>query len=66
VGKADLQIAKRLYSIKDAAAYLGCKVWTVREMIWAGFPHVRNGKQIFLDVRDVDKWIETNKTRYTY
>jgi len=29
-------IPKRLYSIAEAAVYLGRSVWAVREMLWAG------------------------------
>jgi len=29
------KIKKRLYSIEEAAIYLGRTVWAVREMLWA-------------------------------
>ncbi len=58
---------KRLYSIKDAADYLGRTVWAVREMLWAGkLPYIRDGKRILLDIRDMDAWIEASKTRNNY
>lgn len=58
---------KRLYSIKEAAQYLGRSVWAVREMLWAGkIPYVKDGKRILLDIYDMDEWIEKNKTRITY
>jgi excisionase family DNA binding protein len=60
-------VNKRLYSIKEAAIYLGRLVWAVREMIWAGkLPYVRDGKRILLDIKDMEEWIEQNKTRFTY
>jgi excisionase family DNA binding protein len=58
---------KRLYSIKEAALYLGRSVWAVREMIWAGkIPFIKDGRRILLDINDMDIWIEGNKTRNTY
>ncbi len=58
---------KRLYSIKEAALYLGRSEWGLREMIWAGkLPIVRDGRRILLDIIDMDKWIEQNKTGYAY
>ena len=56
---------KRLYSIKEAPVYLGRSVWAVREMIWAGkLPYVKADRRIFLDIYDMDEWIEKNKTRF--
>jgi excisionase family DNA binding protein len=58
---------KRLYSIKEAAMYLGRSIWSVREMLWAGkIPCVRDGRRILLDIRDVNNWIERNKTQVGY
>ena len=60
-------IQKRLYSIKEAAIYLGRTEWAVREMIYAGkLPYVKDGKRILLDIRDMEAWIEQNKTKFTY
>lgn len=53
---------KRLYSIKEAAVYLGRSTWSVREMLWAGkLPFIRDGKRIFIDIQDMDRWIDENK-----
>jgi len=58
---------KRLYSIEDAAEYLGRSVWGVREMLYAGkIPFIRDGRRILLDIRDMDEWIERNKTTVNY
>jgi hypothetical protein len=56
---------KRLYDLQDSKVYLGRKsVYGVRRLIWEGLlPYVQhkpNGK-IWIDVRDLDKFIETNK-----
>ena len=55
----------RLLALKEAAFYLGRTPWGMREIIWAGkIPIVRDGKKIFLDVHDLDKYVEQNKTSY--
>ena len=56
---------KRPYSIKEASVYLGRSVGAVREMIWAGkLPYVRADRRIFLDIYDMDEWIERNKMKF--
>lgn len=58
---------KRLYSVPEAAFYLGRTVDALREIIWAGkIPFIRDGRRIFLDVRDLDTWIEQNKTQFSF
>jgi excisionase family DNA binding protein len=53
---------KRLYTIPQAAEYLGRSPWAVRSIIWSGkLPAVRDGKRVLVDVYDVDRWIEHNK-----
>ncbi len=55
---------KRLYSLKDAAQYLGRSEWAMREIYWAGkIPAVREGpnSRIYFDVQDLDSYIESNK-----
>lgn len=59
---------KRLYTIKEAAKYLGITVWAVRERIWAGdLPYVRfsGGRKMYVDTRDLEDLIERNKARFT-
>ena len=54
---------KRLYTLKEASAYLGRSVWGVRELIWAGkIPVVRDGRRIFIDILDLEKFVESNKS----
>ncbi len=61
------RLQKRLYSIPEAAAYLGRSVWAVREMIWAGkIRYVKDGRRQLLDIFDLDKWIEDSKTQFTF
>jgi excisionase family DNA binding protein len=59
------RLRKRLYTIAEAAEYLGRSSWAVRSMIWAGkLPAVRDGKRILVDVYDLDRWIDANKVSY--
>jgi len=57
-------VRQRLYPLKDAAAYLGRSVDSLRELIYAGtFPIIQEGERskIWLDVHDLDKWIQQKK-----
>ena len=63
------RIPKRLFTIREASTYLGKGVFGVRQMIWQGIlPVVRdtnghgNNKKMLIDVRDLDAWIDRNKT----
>ena len=65
--EAPPQLRKRLYTLKQAAAYLGRSEWSMRELIWAGkIPVVRQdgGRKIFLDIQDLDDFINYNKSTY--
>ena len=56
------KVSKRLYSIPEAATYLGRSTWSVRHLVWAGeLPEVRVGGRVHLDVRDMDDFIERHK-----
>ena len=60
-------LAKRLYTLKEAAQYLGRSVWSVRELIWGGeIPIVRGdgNRKIFLDIKDLDEYVRRNKSTY--
>jgi excisionase family DNA binding protein len=58
---------KRLFSIPEAAFYLGRSVDALREMIWAGkIPCVRDGRRVLVDIEDMNKWIESSKTQYSF
>jgi excisionase family DNA binding protein len=64
-GKADCApVPLRLLSAAEAAVYLGRTKEAVEHMVAAGkIPRVRADRRVFLDVRDLDKWIEENKTK---
>lgn len=47
---------------KEAARYLGCKYWAIRELCWKGeLKPVRIGKVDILDRYDLDTWFEKKK-----
>ena len=55
---------KRLYSLPEAAEYLGRSTWSVRRLIWGGeLPSVRAGRRVHVDMNDMEEFIERNKTR---
>ena len=56
--------SKRLYTLVEAATYLGRSTWSVRRLVWSGeLPQVRAGGRVHVDVRDMDEFIEKNKVR---
>lgn len=58
------KVFKRLYSIPEAAQYLGRSTWSVRRLVWSGeLPEVRAGRRVHLDIKDIDAFIEMNKQR---
>jgi excisionase family DNA binding protein len=53
---------KRLYSVKEAAKYLGHTVWGIRSLIWSGtFPIIQYGRKQYIDITDLDDFIGKNK-----
>ncbi len=58
-------VSKRLYTLKEAASYLGRSEWGMRELIWAGkLPVVREGRKIYLDICDLEAYVIKNKNLY--
>ena len=55
-------LTKRLFDLKEAAYYLGRPIFSVRTLIWNGaLPYVKEGRKQYLDVYDMDKYIERSK-----
>jgi len=55
---------KRLYTLKEAACYLGRGLDSMRELVYRGeIPIVQKGERSkqWVDVIDLDSWIDTNK-----
>jgi len=56
-------IAPRLLNIKEAAKYLGCPCWTLRNLEWSGeLPAIRNlGRRLLFDIKDLDRLVDQRK-----
>jgi excisionase family DNA binding protein len=55
--------ARRLLSVKEAAAYLGRSLAAIQHMIESGkLPAVRIDRRVAVDIRDLDRLIEASKT----
>ncbi len=56
----------RLLSLREAAAYMGWTIWEIRRFVWSGeVPFIRRGKRkIFIDRKDLDTWVDSNKERW--
>ena len=58
----DNPLNKRLYDLKEAAIYLGRPIFSIRTLIWKGaLPYVKEGRRQYLDVHDMDTYIERCK-----
>jgi excisionase family DNA binding protein len=60
-------LCKRLYTLKEAADYLGRSVWGMRDLIWKQqIPVVMNngGRKIFIDVQDLEAYVSNHKSTY--
>ncbi len=60
-------ISKRLYTLKEAAQFLGRSKWGVRDLIWGGkLPVVKEegGRKIYIDHEDLVAYVEQNKSVY--
>ncbi len=61
-------MGKRLFTLKEAAKYLGRSEWGMRELIWARrIPVVREegARKIFLDIEDLEEFVRKNKSIYS-
>ena len=55
-------IPHRLLTLPEAAHYLGCTIWSVRELIWRGqLPYTRFGKRFQVDRQDLDELVDREK-----
>ena len=60
-------LVKRLYTLHEAAIYLGRSTWSVRRLIWEGeLPSVRARGRVHVDVNDLDAFVEKNKVVETF
>lgn len=60
-------IDKRLYTLREAAAYLGRTEWGVRDLIWSReIPVVKGAsrRKIYIDIHDLEAYVTRNKAQY--
>jgi hypothetical protein len=60
-------VRKRLFTLKEAADYMGRSVWGMRDLVWSQvIPVVKQGgcRKMYLDIKDLDEFIENNKAVY--
>jgi excisionase family DNA binding protein len=60
-------IFKRLYTLREAAEYLGRSVWSMRDLIWSGrLPVVKESgsRKIYIDIVDLEAFVNKNKEIY--
>jgi excisionase family DNA binding protein len=58
-------LPKRLYRLREAAIYLGRPCSSLRSLIHSGkLPVVREGKTFYLDIKDLDAFIEYHKITF--
>ena len=62
---ASITVVKaRLLTVEQAATYLGRTKEAVQHMVASGkLPTVRSDRRVFVDVVDLDRWIEDNKQK---
>jgi excisionase family DNA binding protein len=67
IRKDQLRPQKRLFSLQDSSIYLGRSINSVRQMLWDGkIPFIKDGKRVFIDVKDLETWIEQSKQTFTF
>jgi hypothetical protein len=60
-------MSKRLFTLREAAKYLGRGIWGVRELVWGRkIPVVisEGGRKWFFDIQDLDDFIQRSKSYY--
>ncbi len=58
-------LAPRLLSQQEAAAYLGISYWTLRDLTFRGkVPHVKIGRRILVDRLDLDAYLDRAKIHH--
>lgn len=60
-------LGKRLYTLKEAALYMGRSEYSMRELMWSQeIPVVKgeNARKVYFDIVDLDNYINQNKSLY--
>jgi excisionase family DNA binding protein len=56
-------VQPRLLRVAEAARYLGATPWFIRSLIWShSIPFLQLGKRHLIDVRDLDAYVDSQKT----
>jgi hypothetical protein len=61
-------LCKRLYTLKEAAQYMGRSEYSMRALMWSqDIPVVKgeNARKVYFDIADLDNYINQNKSVYT-
>jgi excisionase family DNA binding protein len=62
--REDGKVRQRLFTVEDAAHYLGRTKKAVQHLIASGkLPTVKADRRVFLDRKDLDEWIERGKSQ---
>ena len=62
--RSSVQDQRRLLTVGQAANYLGRTKVSVQHLVANGvLPAVRFDRRVFLDLRDLDRWIDENKSK---
>ena len=57
------QVEARLLTVKEAAQYLARSEQAIRHLVFQrDLPVVRSGRNVRLDRRDLDRWIENSRS----
>jgi excisionase family DNA binding protein len=57
-------ITPRLLTIREAAVYLSCSFWAVRELIWSRqLPKIKIGRRFCIAREDLDAWIDRQRAK---
>jgi len=60
----DSKPAPRLFNVRDAATYLGCTIWFVRNLGWSdALPIIKLGNRWLFDKSDLDAYIDRMKAQ---
>jgi excisionase family DNA binding protein len=60
--KSNVPIQPRLLDYKTAGVYMSLSYWSLRELVLNGeIPHMKFGKKVLIDRRDLDDWIDRRK-----
>ena len=63
IGSPEPKMARRVLNTKEAAAYIGRSERALYKLVARReIPVVRHGRNLRFDVRELDKWIEGDKT----